>query len=817
MRQTERRTGGSVQTVRDTLRDFRHAARSLARAPGFTVAASAILALGIGLNVTMFSVVNAFLLRPLPYPDDDRLVHLDERTTGQRGTMKVALANFADWQDRQRAFAGMAAYQRTRVSLAGDGDAESVDALATTTALFDVLRVSPAMGRGFLDEDEQADVVVISDLLWRRRYGGKQIVGTTIEINGAPHTVVGIMPPGFSFPERASLWLPVPISRTPEDRSGHAWWVVARLADGRTLGQARAEMTEIGRQLAREYPDLLRSGPREVEPIVVPYRDEIVEPEIRGAVVSGMAAVGFVLVLACVNIANLLLARGSDRGRELALRVALGAGRWRVVRQLLSESILLAGLGALGGLVVARFGVAAADAALPLAAPAWLRPDIDLTVLAFSAGLLVATSVAFGLLPAMRASHLDLRAGLGDAGGRASSARAGGLRQGLVVLEVALAMVLLVSAALMTRAFLDVLRHEPGFRAEGVVTMQVSPPRADYPTPDAYGAFHAELLDAIRGIPGVLQAGAGTWLPSRQANWVPMILPERTVVSSETGRFPATAVVVTPGYFESLGIARIHGRTFTERDGVAGTPGVVIVNRTFVDLHWPGSDPTGRRLKYWMGPGNESEWLTVVGVVDDVLGGKSNAPITTYYPLAQIPRRTLTFSVRTASDPLAAVLPIRQRLARLDPDVPLVAIQPMADVVDELYWMPRTLMRVFGVFGIFALALAGAGVYGVLAYSVSRRTREIGIRTALGANQGQIRNLVLRQGLTPTVVGMVIGLGASLATTRLLEGLLSGVSPTDPWSFGLTTIALLGAALVACYVPARRAVRADPLVALRFE
>lgn len=795
--------------------DFRYAARALAKAPGFTIAAVAILALGIGLNVTMFGVVNAFLLRPLPYPDDDRLVHLDERATGQNGTMKVALANFADWQERRRAFTAMAAYQRTRVSLSGGGDAESVDALLATTALFRVLGVNPAAGRGFADADAESGVpvAVLSDLLWRNRFGGRPIVGETITVNGAPRTVVGIMPPGFSFPERAQIWIPTPISRAPGDRAGHGWWVVGRLANGRTLDHARHEMAGIGRQLAQEHPDVNAK----VEPLVVPYRDELVEPEIQSAVLIAMAAVAFVLLIACVNIANLVLARGAARGREMALRSALGAGRWRLVWQLLSESLLLAMLGTVGGLLVGRLGLVAANAALPLSAPGWLRFDMDLTVVAFVLGLLLATAVAFGLVPALRASRLDLRSSLGESGDRVGSDRGGGLRQGLVVVEVALAMVLLVCAALMTRAFFGVIAVEPGFRPEGVVTMQVSPPKASYPTPDAYRAFHTELLAAIRESPGVLHAGAGTWLPSQQASWVPLIIPEGTVASSATGRFPATAVIVTPGYFDALGIARIQGRVFTARDGLAGSPGAVIVNRTFIDLHWPGRDPIGRRLKYWLGPGDESEWLTVVGVVDDVLGGRGNAPITTYFPLAQEPRRTLTLSVKTASDPMATVAHIRQRLSRLNRDVPLAKIRPMTEVVDDLYWMPRTLMRLFSVFGGFALMLAAAGVYGVLAYSVNRRTREIGIRSALGATQGQVAGLVIRQGLLPTLAGIAIGLGASLAATRLLRGLLSGVSPTDPWSFGLTTVVLLGAALAASYLPARRTRRVDPNVALRCE
>jgi predicted permease len=810
------RIGAGVESV---LRDLRFAARSLRRDPGFAVTTIFVLAVGIGLNVTMFSVVNGLLLRPLPYPHDDRLVFLDERVSGQDGTMKVALANFADWQDRQRVFTAMAAYRRTRVTLSGDADAERVEALVATTALFRVLGINPAAGRGFTTEDAEANVVVLSDLLWRQRYEGKPIVGRTITVNGAPQTVAGIMPPGFSFPERARIWIPTPISRTPQDRSGHGWWVVARLTDGRTLADARAEMADIGRQLVREHPDIngIPGTERRVEPLVMPYRDEVVEPEIRASVLIAMAAVGLVLLIACVNIANLVLTRGSARGREIALRAALGAGRWRIVRQLMAEGLVLAALGAVGGLVVGRLGLIAANAALPINAPAWMGFTIDLTVIAFTVGLVLATAVAFGLAPAVRASRADLRGELAGSDGRAGSRRVGVLRHGLVVAEVSMAMVLLVCAALMTRAFLRILAIAPGFSAQRVVTMQVSPPQATYRTPDSYLAFHADLLDAIRAIPGVRQAGGGTWLPSQQANWVPMIIPERTVASSRTGRFPANAVVVTPGYFEALGITRVRGRTFTSRDGLAGTPGVVIVNRTFVTRHWPEGDPIGRRLKYWMGPGNESAWLSVIGVVDDVLGGRGNAPITTYYPLAQEGGRTLTLVVKTASDPMAAVGTIRQRLAGLDRDVPLTQILTMEAVVDGLYWMPRMLMRLFGVFGGFALILAAAGVYGVLAYTVSGRTREIGIRTALGATQRQVATLVLRQGLVPTVVGIAIGFVASLGITRLLRGLLYDVSPTDPWSFGFMTVVLLGAALAACYLPALRARRVDPIAALRCE
>jgi predicted permease len=543
-------------------------------------------------------------------------------------------------------------------------------------------------------------------LLWRRRFDGRPVVGSTISVNGIPSTIIGIMPPGFCFPDRAQLWQPLSIYGTPLDRAGHNSWAVARLNTGRTIEDARTEMQGIGRQLASEYPEF----DKDVEPLVMPLHDVMVETDTRVAVLASMAAVGFMMLIGCANLANLVLARGATRVREMALRAALGASRGRILYQFLTESLLLAGAGTAAGIVVGWLGLCAVAASLPADGPLWLRLDIDPTVMGFAVLLMLVTTVVFGLVPALRASRPNLREGISESGDHTGSGRVGRVQGALVVVEVALAVVLLVCTGLMTRAVLGLLMTEPGFRSENVITMRVPLPRAPYSSPDSLRQFYTSFLDGVRQIPGVQQAGAGTRLPSHQANWVPMIIPENTMARSATGRFPAHAVVVTPGYFESLGIKRVHGRLFAPQDRGLDSPGSVIVNRTFVERHWPGADPLGHRLKYWLGPDNQSEWLTVVGVVDDVLNGKGNAPLTTYYPLEQIPRRTLTLVVKASSDEAALVPAIRQQLARMDGSLPLSDVRTMEAVVDEFLWMPRLTARLFAVFGLLALVLAAIGV-----------------------------------------------------------------------------------------------------------
>ncbi len=796
--------------------DLRYGVRALARTPGFTMVAMGVLALGIGLNVVGFGSINAILLRPLPYPDAHELVGINECYKGSAQGVSVSLANFADWHDRQRVFSALAAFHPTRVSLTDAGETDSVEALAATADLFAVLGVAPVEGRTFVPEDDQPGappVVVISDNLWRRRFNAAPLVGSTVRVDGVPSTVIGIMPRGFCFPDRAQLWHPLTVSRATLNRANHSVWAVARLHAGRTIEEARAEMRVIGDQLAREYPDAIGK----IEPVVMPVRHLMIETEIRLAVLLSMAGAGFVLLIGCANLVNLLLARGSARGREMAVRSALGASRGRLARQLVVESLLLAAGGTGAGLVLGRLGLNAIAASLPVGPPLWLRLDIDVTVLGFAVLLMLVTTVVVGLVPALRASKPNLREDLSESGGPTTAGRVGRVHRTLVVVEMAVALVLLVCTGLMTRAFLTVLLAKRGFHAEHVVTMRVLPPRASYSSAESLRLFYSSLLDAVRQLPGVREAAAGTRLPSQQANWVPMVIPEGTAAESANGRFSAHAVVVTPRYFESLGIRLLHGRTFTATDDRPGTVASVVVNHTFVERHWPAGDPIGRRLKYWMGPNNESEWLTVVGVVDDVLNRQNNDPITTYYPLEQVPAREVALIVKGSSDPSLLVPAIRQVLTRLDSGVPLSEVRTMDAVVDEFLWQPRFFARLFAVSGFLALVLAAVGVYGVMAYGVSRRTREIGIRAALGATAGCIIRLVLRQGLVPALTGILIGLGLSLAATRTLRSLLLGVSPIDPMSYVVMTGVLLAAALLACYLPARRASRVDPLVALRHE
>ena len=711
----------------------------------------------------------------------------------------------------------MAAYYPTRVSLAEAGEAESVHALAATADFFAVFGVAPMEGRTFVPEDAQPGappVVVLSESLWRGRFRAASVVGSTVRVDGVPSTVIGIMPPEFGFPRfsvRTQIYYPMKVQRASLNRANHGVWAVARLRPERTINDARAEMQVIGDQLARENPGLSVN----IEPVVMPLRHLFLDKGIRMAAQLTTAAAAFVLLIGCANLVNLVLARGSARGREMAVRAALGASRGRLARQLLVENLLLATGGTAAGLVLGQFGLDAIAASLPVGEASDLRLEVDLTVLGFAVLLMLATTVIVGLLPALRASKPNLREDLCESGSPTTPRRSGRLQRALVVAEMALAIVLLVCTGLMTRALLTLLLAEPGFQAEHVVTMRVSPPKATYSSPESLRLFYTRLLEAVRQLHGVRDAAAGTRLPTQQANWVPGIIPEGTLAQSATGRFPAHAVVVTPGYFESLGIRLLQGRTFNSgEDGPDSSPSVV-VNRTFVSQHWPTRDPIGRRLKFWFGPTNESEWRTVVGVVDDVLNGKHNAPITTYSPLEQVPVRDMTLVVRGSSDPAPLVPAIRRELNRLDSGVTLSEVRTMGAVVDEFLWQPRLLATVFAVSGLLALVLAAVGVYGVMAYGVSRRTREIGIRAALGASQGRNIRLLLRQGLVSSLTGIVIGLGLSLAATRILRSLLFEVSATDPLSYVVMTGVLLAAALLACYLPACRASRVDPLVALR--
>ena len=796
------------------LGEFRVAFRALLKQPGFTLVAVVTLALGIGANVAIFAVVNGMLLQPLPYPNQARVLSIDERSLMFPDGMSVSLANYLDWRDRQRMFESMTIFQETAFTLTGVSDPERINGTEASADLLSTLGVMPISGRGFRPDDGRpgaARVVLVGYGLWQRRFGGEPIVGRTIELDREPYTVVGVMAKEFGFPEFAQLWVPMRVdpAAAATTRASHAYSVIATLKPGVSEEQGRTNLATIARQLAQAYP----KTNLDVGVLTQPLRERSLPGELRLAFVVFMAVVAFVLLIACANIANLLLGRAVTRDREMAVRAALGASRWRILRLLMAESLLIAAAGSALGVLVGRGARDALVASVPIEIPIWMRFDIDATVVAFVVFLAVVAAVAFGLLPALRASRPDLVAALKESGTRSATGGAGRLRTVLVVAEVAIAAVLLVSGGLVVRGFVRLMNVDPGFRPSNLLTLRVVLPAAVYDTEDRRRASVDEALRRIRTLAGVEQAAVVSSLPlaGGTSNYTiaiegaPTPPPEREPI--------AGFMVTSTGYFETLGIPLRKGRTFDEHDG-PGTDPVVVVSESLALRHWPGQNPVGKRI----GLGRLG-WMTVVGVVGDVRQRGLDVPIrdTMYVPHVQQPSRGFTVVVRTVSSPLALVDPVRRTIHGLDRDLPISSVFTMDRVMVRSLWQPRLFSWIFGVFAGAALLLAVVGVYGVVSYSVAQRTREIGIRVALGAGRGRIRAMVLNQGMRATFVGLGIGLACAVAVTRLMGALLYGMSPTDPITFGFVTLVLAATALVACLVPALRATSVDPIVALRYE
>ncbi len=822
------RLGGADQikeTVRDArglpwlesaAQDLRYAARLLAHDLGFTAAAVAMLAVGIGANIAIFTVVNGLLLRPLPYPHQDRLVDVHERFTDIDPDVPFAFPDFLDVRARQQVFDAVALYQETSVTLAGAGEPERVSCAQVTAGLLRVLGVTPAAGRDFRDGEDgpaASPVAVLGYGLWQRRFGGEAVVGRTVRIDGRPVTVVGVMPPEFDFPGGADLWTPLVVDPAQYPRDRYSFSAVAVLKPGVDLAAARANLDTIARQLAQEHPDTkarVGIGAR-------PLRDVLVAADLARAFLVLLGAVGLVLLIACANLAGLMLSRGAARDQEMAVRAALGAGRGRLVHQLLVESLLVAALGAALGLAVGTFGLDALVAAAPAAFPSWVTFRIDATVAAFAVLLTLATAVLAGLAPALRASRPDLHAGLKETGSR-TTVEGGRLRGALVAGEIALALVLLLASGLMARSVLSLLDVDPGLRTAHVVTVRVSLPATAYPTPAGRRAFFDALLPRVAAIPGVTRAAATSSLPMTGA-FSSLGVSIEGAPPPAPGREPMPVrSVVTPGYFETMGIRVVAGRPFDERDGRPGTPAVAVVNETFARRGWPGTDPVGRRLKFG-DPGDDVPWVIVVGVANDVrqLGLGAQVDDEIFLPYGQLPLPGMTLVVQGAADPVPLAPSIRDAAHAMDPNLALFQVRPMADIVAGSIRRPRLFSWLFGVFGVVALVLAAVGVYGLLAYSVAQRTREIGLRLALGAGPGEVRRMVVGRGMRLAAGGLALGLAGSVPATRALGALLHGVSATDPLTFAGVTALLLAVAWLACTLPARRATRIDPMTALRCE
>jgi putative ABC transport system permease protein len=810
--------------MRTLWQDLRYGARVLRKSPGFTAVAVAALALGIGANTAIFSVVDNVLLRPLGYAEPSRLVALWEegKTRGFRGQTELAPANYFDLREQARAFERVAAFSPHSLNLTGAGEPERLEGQRVSADLFPLLGVRPARGRWFLPEEDAfgADrAVVFSHSLWVRRFGADPaLVGRTVALDGVPHTVVGVMPPHFHFPGREEFW--VPMAMHPEEAAGrgdHYLRAVGRLREGVSSEAAGDEVRAFAERLARQYPET-NGG---LGMVVVPLHEEFVGGA-RPALLILLGAVGLVLLIACANVANLLLARAAARRREVAVRAALGAGRLRLVRQMLTESLLLATLGGAAGLLLAVWSVDLLSALVPPEVAAAGRQPLDARVLLFTLAVSLVTGVVFGLAPALQSSNPRLSEALKEAGRyTGSGAGRGRARGALVVCEVAVALMLVVGAGLLLKGFWRLRAVEPGFRAEGVLTMKVILPAAKYAKPEQRRAFYDETLRRVAALPGVESAAMISFLP--------LTFRGMYFTFTAEGRPPATAAerpnavyrVVSPDYFRAMGVPVLRGRAFAASD-TAEAPAVMVVSRAMAERHWPGEDPIGRRLKVGP-PDSRNPWATVVGVVGDVRHGALSNELEPemYAPYAQETRgftapRDLV--VRTsAGDPLSLAAAVREAVWSVDKDQPVSGARTLEQVLGESVARQRLYLLLLGAFAGLALVLAAVGVYGVMSYAVAQRTHEIGVRVALGAGRADILRLVVGQGMLLGLAGVGVGLAGAFALTRVMSSLLYGVTATDPAVYASVALLITLVALLACYVPARRAMKVDPMEALRYE
>ncbi|HSJ64257.1 MAG TPA: ABC transporter permease [Gemmatimonadaceae bacterium] len=795
--------------------DLRFAGRSLRKSPGFTAIALLCLALGIGANTTMFTALNSMFLRPLPFEEPERLVSVNE-VFESYGYMEdeISYPNFLDWTSDSRVFASRAAMVATSFNLTGENEAsEYVSGGFMSARTFDLLGVRPILGRSFPHAAEgpgREPLAIISYSLWQRRFGGgRDVLGEPILLNGDPFTIIGVMPEGFHFPERQDVWVTLTIDGTT-NRGAHGYLNVARLAPGVTLEQANAALAPITARLQAEYPE---TNAR-LSATVRPFHETFAPPaEVRAIILIMLGAVGFVLLIACANIANLLLARATGRRREMAVRVAIGAGRRRIIRQLLTESLVLAILGGGLGVLVGQWGLDLVQLGITQELAYWIRFDIDRQVLLFTLGIAVATGIIFGLAPAVRASRPNLHEDLKD-GGRGTSAGASRnrLRSTLVVAELALSVVLLVGAMLMMRSFLALQGADPGFDPKQILTMRLSLAGSGYAEPAQRGAFVTRLVDEIESLPGIEMAAAVNYAPLSGSSSSSLIAIEGR--EYPPGERPAAAYrPVTEDYFQTLRVPLIAGRYFTAQEVADTAAGPAIINDVVAKTHWPDEDPIGQRFEMF------GAMRTVVGVVPETrqraLDRRSEAQV--FLPYGSVATRAVTLMARTQGEPDVMTLAVRGAIERIDPSLAPYAVMSMEHMVRQSFWDRRLYGYMFAAFAGIALLLSAVGVYGVMSYSVAQRTHEIGVRMAMGAEVRDVLRLVVGQTMTLVGAGIAIGLAGAFAVTRVLGGFLYGVESTDPVSFVSIPVFLSIVAIVASFIPARRAARLSPTLSLRTE
>ena len=814
--------------MQSLLQDIRYGVRMLTKNVGFTAIAVLTLALGIGANTAIFSVVNAELLRPLPFHDPGRLVRVgvnNSRTGWKDGPADYP--DFEDWRSQNQVFEKMAAYYDNKLTLTGVENPAHLEAEVVSADMFALLGATPKLGRTFLpvEDDANHNVVILEHQFWQQQFGGDPgIIGRTITLNNRAYTVVGVMPAGFEFPlqrKPVSVWTTFSADQSTDDntppmtkqRGAHWFKVIARLKPEVSIAQAQAAMDVITDGLAKQFPDTDKYFGVQLE-----FEREKITSAIRPALLMLMAAVGLVLLIACVNVANLLLARATTRGREIAIRAALGAGRKRVVRQLLTESMLLAALAGIFGVLIAAWGSALLAHLSPQDLPRSAEIHTDGWVLAFTAGISLLTGLVFGLAPAIQIARSNLVDALkeGSLGMTAGSGRHH-LRSSLVVVEMALALVLLVSSGLLIRSLVRLQNVNPGFDPHNVLAADLDLPDQKY-TNAKQDQFARELMPKLATLPGAESVAGVFPLPMTGSEMRTSVKIEGHPVA-ESDEAHSTLFSVTPGYFRTMKIALLQGRDFTAQDGPDTTP-VVIVNESLARQFFPGENPIGKHIRPGISVDEKpSRMREIVGVVADVKFKNltSEWTPTSYLPQAQIPIGRLTVIIRTAGDPSTLARPLAETVHSIDPDMPAYNVKTVEEYLDGTIAIPRFNTMLLGAFAGLALVLTAIGLYGVISYSVAQRTHEIGIRMALGGQPRDVLRLVVGQGFRLALLGVGLGLIAAFAFTHFLSSLLFGVTATDPISFATVVATLLVVVLLACYIPARRAMRVDPMVALRYE
>ncbi len=816
--------------------DVRYGARMLLKNPGITFVVILALALGIGANTAIFSVVNAVLLRPLPYHESERLVFLNERSA-VLDEMSISYPNFTDWRNQNHVFEKIGVYNRNSYNLTGYGEAERIPTGQVSADLFAALRVNAAIGRVFTNEEDKpggTPVVVLTYGLWQRRFGGQMsILNQALTLNGKSYTVIGVMPQGYLYPSRVEMFVPVgQLSGDPnwQQRGNHpGLYGVARLKPGATLAQAEADMDNIAVNLEKQYPDNNAGNRVRIRPLL-----EIYVSDARSTLWVLFGAVAFVLLIACANIANLLLARATARQKEMAIRSAMGAGRWRIARQLLTESVLLSLVGGTLGLLIARWCIDFILYISPDAIPRSREISLDWRVLAFTIGVSFLTGILFGLVPALQAGVVDVHETLKETG-RGTSGRHW-VRSSLVIVEVATTLVLLIGAGLMIRSFYRLQNVNPGFSYARLASFTVSLPQKKYVTEEQRTDFFKRLLENLRALPGVESTAIASGLPLGNNGWQTSFVVDGQPLPPRDQTPLMEACTVTPDYFRAMNIPLLRGRYFTDQDNrsfVAGRDvskldegerlmaGVnsIIIDEEFARRHWPNEDAVGKRIR--IGTHDEkAPTLTVVGVVGRVkmegLSQDSNR-VQGYFAFWQLPFTGMTVIVKASGDPDQLVASAREQVKQIDPDQPIYNVRTMDQIRAESVAPERLNLTLFSIFAGIALVLAIVGIYGVMSYTVTQRTHEIGIRMAIGAQRRDVFKMVMGQGMMLALIGIGIGLVGAFALTRLMATMLFGVTATDPATFAVIAILLTAVSVLACYLPGRRATKVDPVVSLRYE